>query len=142
MLFSGPFILQRQQIIDSVMARQPTQTPQAMVALWERLASEIASLMGDAGFDSLYDRSVHLTEASFPWLVSSAPPADPRPRLKALSDCLSRQSPADIGGANALLLLNFTNTLASLIGEALTINILNSAWGDDASHQFGKEPQQ
>ena len=131
--------MQRQQIIDSVITQQPTQTTEALIALWEKLAAEIISLMGDAGFDSLYDRSVYLAQATFPWLASSAPPAEGATRFTALKNCFKRQTPADIGRANVLLLTHFTDTLASLIGEALTTSILRSAWGDDAFDQAGKE---
>lgn len=133
--------MQRKQIIDTVMARQPKET-QALIVLWEKLAAEIISLMGDAGFDSLYGRSVYLTHASFPWLTDNALPAEHAPRFSALKNACKRQTPANIGRANALLLLNFTDILASLIGEALTISILRSAWGQDASDQAGKEQSQ
>jgi len=41
--------------------------------------------------------------------------------------------------ANSLLLIKFTDILASLIGEGLTTSILRSAWGNDAPNRAGKE---
>ena len=41
--------------------------------------------------------------------------------------------------ANNLLLITFTDILASLIGEKLTTTILYSAWGNDASGGTSKE---
>ena len=50
-----------------------------------------------------------------------------------------RQSSAQASAANSLLLINFANILASLIGEQLTTSILRSAWGNDASMKADKE---
>ena len=47
--------------------------------------------------------------------------------------CLERQTPAQASEANRLLLITFTDILASLIGEQLTTSILRLAWANDAS---------
>ena len=49
------------------------------------------------------------------------------------------QTTAQISAANCLLLTTFTDILASLIGEELTISILRLAWGNVASDRAGKE---
>jgi hypothetical protein len=55
---------------------------------------------------------------------------------------LSDQTPAQAGAANRLLLITFTDIMASLIGEALTTRILSSAWGNVAADKNGKELKQ
>ena len=49
------------------------------------------------------------------------------------------QTTAQISAANCLLLITFTDILASLIGEELTISILRLAWSNVASDWVGKE---
>ncbi len=52
---------------------------------------------------------------------------------------LEVQTPTQISEANSLLLITFTDILASLIGEQLTTTILRSAWGNDALDSTDKE---
>ena len=47
--------------------------------------------------------------------------------------CLERQTPEHAREANLLLLITFTDILASLIGEQLTTSILRLAWENDAA---------
>jgi hypothetical protein len=60
-------------------------------------------------------------------------------RFAELKVRLAEQTPAQASAASRLLLITFTDILASLIGEQLTTSILRSAWGDDASDKAGKE---
>lgn len=130
--------LSRQQIISSLMARQPEDIADSAMDLWERLADEIISIVGEAGFNSLYERSVHLAQPTFPWLPLC--PSQTHHRFAELRTRLADQAPADARAANSLLLTAFTDILASLIGEQLTANILRSAWGTLASVTSAKEP--
>lgn len=61
-------VVLRQQIIASLMAEQPDNIAGDAMDLWEKLADEIISIVGEAGFDSLYERSLHLAQPTFPWL--------------------------------------------------------------------------
>lgn len=132
-------VLLRQQIIARLMARQPENIADAAMDLWEKLAGEIISVVGEAGFNSLYERSVHLAQPTFPWLPPSSSPLQAQNRFAELRTRLADQTPADAHAANSLLLTAFTDILASLIGEQLTANILRSAWGDLASVTSAKE---
>jgi hypothetical protein len=133
--------LPRQQIIASLMAQKPENIADAAMGHWEKLADEIISIVGEAGFNSLYERSVHLAQSTFPWLPpGSSPPQSPhRHRFAELGACLADQTPADARAAHSMLLTLFTDILASLIGEQLTSSILRSAWGNLASVMSGKE---
>jgi hypothetical protein len=103
------------------------------------MATEIISIVGEGGFDSLYARSVFLTQSTFPWLAASSLSPQTDQRFAELKMSLEGQSPAQASEANSLLLINFTDILAALIGEELTTNILRLAWGNDASNSVGKE---
>ena len=120
--------LSRRQIIESLTAQQSDQAVDAVAYMWAPLAAQIISIVGAGGFDSLYARSLFLCQTTFPWLTGSSASAQSNAWLVDLKNRLQAQSPALAGEANCLLLLTFTNLLASLIGEPLTARILNSAW--------------
>lgn len=109
------------------------------IGRWEQMATHIISIIGEGGFESLYARSVYLTQSTFPWLLAADSPPAANHRFAALKECLEGQSTARAHEANQLLLITFTGILASLIGAQLTTRILGSAWGDSASTLTDKE---
>ena len=133
--------LLRHQIINNLMARQPEKVADAALSLWEQMAAQIISIVGEGGFNSLYARSVFLTQLTFPWLAASALSPQAEHRFAQLKISFEGQTPAEASAANSLLLITFTDILAALIGEQLTTRILRSAWGNDASDRAGKEFQ-
>lgn len=132
---------QRQQLIHRARTRGNGDAPDVVLQLWQPLASQLIPLIGEGGFHALFARSLYLTRATFPWLA----PGDTLRAADAwfvnLRICLEAQSAIEANKASHMLLLTFTDILASLIGEALTISILRSVWGDDApeSDIAGKE---
>ena len=122
---------------------QPTEEEVAVTAidLWEQMATQIISIIGEGGFDSLYMRSVLLTQSTYPWLAAVSLQSKIDLRFTDLKISLEGQTPEQAGAANSLLLITFTDILASLIGEQLTIRILHSAWGDSFSKIPSKEFQ-
>ena len=126
--------LLRQQVSESLAAHQTEKISDGAIVLWERMATQIISLVGEDGFNSLYARSVFLIQADFPWLGASLMTSQAGPRFAELKKILARHAPEQASKANELLLQTFTSILASLIGDELTIRILRSAWGDDAAN--------
>jgi hypothetical protein len=116
----------RHQIINHFMAKPAENVLDAAVVLWEAVAVQIVSIVGIGGFNSLYARSIFLVQPAFPWLVADLPSDD---RFSALKKCAASQTPEQVSAANSLLLISFTDILATLIGELLTTRILRSAWG-------------
>lgn len=94
---------------------------------WQLLASHIISIVGEGGFNALYERSVILTRSTFPWLLTSGSPPSANKRFSALRASLEGQTTALASEANCLLLTNFTGILESLIGAQLTTRIFRSA---------------
>jgi hypothetical protein len=131
--------LPRHQLIERLLARHPENVADAAIDLWEQMATQIISIVGEEGFNALYARSVYLALPTFPWLMSSALPPQDGQRFAEFKKGLEEQSPSQAREANRLLLLTFTGILAVLIGEPLTTRILCSAWGDDASTSTSKE---
>lgn len=131
--------LLRCQMIGSVLDQATAPVPEAAIAVWEAFAAEIISLVGEGGFSSIYARSLHLAEPAFPWLAASILSPQSQHRFGELKLSLEAQTPAQAGEANRLLLITFTDILASLIGEQLTVSILRSTWGNSIADKVGKE---
>lgn len=94
---------------------------------WQQLAAQLSPLIGDSGYCALYGRSARLASQQFSWLV----PIPSRTSMAALLTGLRAQfavaGPADASLANAALLTIFKKLLTGLIGEALTMQILDAA---------------
>lgn len=130
--------MQRHQIIEDLMASHTEKTGVAAIMLWEQMASKIIAIIGIGGFNSLYARSMFLTQSRFPWLVRGTPGEPTAERFVQLQKNFDSQPPSDAIAANHQLLCTFTDILSGLIGEELTSSILRSAWGDPASAQISK----
>jgi hypothetical protein len=128
----------RHQIVRDLLTQHSGKVVDAELELWEQMASQILPIVGESGFNSLYARSVFLTQATFPWLGADSPSSGTEHRFAQLRQCLDGQTPAQARAANRLLLIAFTDILASLIGEQLTTRILHAAWRNDTSDKAGK----
>jgi hypothetical protein len=129
----------RHRSIESLTSQQAEKTADAAIELWEQVATQIIAVVGVGGFDSLYARSVFLAQANFPWLTAGAESPQPERRFAQLKARLESATPALASAANCQLLLIFTDTLVSLIGEPLTARLLDSAWGHHALYTAGKD---
>jgi hypothetical protein len=129
--------VQRQQLIQAAVANSPGDATEVATRLWQPLASELVSIVGEGGFNALYARSLYLTNAAFPWLTAGKPPHTTDNWLTDLKANLEGQNAAEAYKANQMLLQIFTDILASLIGEPVTIGILGTAWSDDAAESSG-----
>ncbi|HEY8036617.1 MAG TPA: hypothetical protein VIF37_13645 [Methylobacter sp.] len=121
------------------MTQHTDKVADASINLWEQMATQIILIVGEGGFNSLYVRSLFLTRSTFPWLPNGSVPPQTDQRFTELKISFEGQPPLQTNQANSLLLITFTDILASLIGEHLTIRILRSAWGNDTFDRFGKE---
>lgn len=133
--------LLRHQLIKSLMVSPTGNVADAAVDLWERMAAQIISIVGEDGFNSIYARSIFMSQSKFPWLTASPLSPEIDHRFAGFKTSLERQAPAQASEASSLLLVTFTDILASLIGEQLTLRILRLAWGADIPNSTGKEFQ-
>ena len=122
----------RHEIIRTAILQRPDATAKVTAALWTPLATEITSIIGKGGFDSLYSRCIYLVAVKFPWLALSLSTQPANSRFADLQTTLEGRDAAEAGEASIALLITFLDILATLIGESLTSTILRSAWGDDA----------
>ena len=131
--------LQRRQLIEHLLTQYAQMNAADAVSLWEPMAAQIVGIIGEGGFNSLYARSLFLSQNTFPWLAACALSAQEARRFVQLQTCFESQTSAQIRAANAHLLITFTNTLAGLIGDQLTTHILRSAWSNTVSDSINKE---
>ncbi|HEY8101837.1 MAG TPA: hypothetical protein VIF82_13905 [Burkholderiaceae bacterium] len=130
---------QRNAMIRHTVMRQTEVNRDDIIQLWERLANELISIIGEGGFQSLYARSLHLTSATYPWLMPNQPWQQGESRFADLHKSLVSHDLAQATEASIVLLTTFIDILATLIGEQLTTNMLRSAWGGDALDTAAKE---
>jgi hypothetical protein len=122
----------RHQKIEGLIILHTENNSDAAILLWEQLSIKVISIVGEGGFDSLYSRSLFLSIAHYSWLDSATLSTPPPHRFILLKKCFESQTNAQTRVATIQLLITFTDILASLIGEQLTTNILESAWGSEA----------
>jgi hypothetical protein len=108
--------------------KQPEDIGAASLQLWEHLARELISIIGEAGFESLYSRCGFLLQDEFPWLQLSKSSSQISTRLHDLKKQLDQQELALAERASRALLDTFIRLLSGLIGAGLTRNILQVAW--------------
>lgn len=93
----------------------------------EQLQRHLARLLGETGVGTLFNRSVHLSSASFPWLASASAKATDGP-VAALRARLESQSPEAAVEAFVLVLSTYVGLLGRLIGEGLLTRVLHEVW--------------
>lgn len=128
----------RQDIIQRALEhREPAGAGQADPAeasarALDALFSELEPFVGVEGTRALLARCVHLTRSTFQW--PSAGQLMPRDDLlRVFREHLAATGPADARRAGEALLNAFADLLVSLIGEPLTLRLLQSAWGGPAA---------
>ncbi|WP_214001000.1 hypothetical protein [Arsukibacterium sp.] len=121
------------QLIIELTEPDAEQMVDTAIERWQLIAAHMISILGEGGFNSLYERSVILTQSTFPWLLSSGWQPEADQRFIALRASLESQTSVLASGANGLLLANFTGILESLIGAQLTSRIFRSALNENAS---------
>ena len=129
----------RHLLIKRVTTQRLENGPDAGADLWRQMAAQLILIIGSGGFDSLYARSVYLGRATYPWLGAGSGLSETNHRFSDLETSFQTQSPTLARDANCLLLITFTDILASMIGEHLTIRILDSAWATGAQDTPDKE---
>ena len=125
----------RQQLILEVLGFTNTASHADVVAraedIWGRLAARLSPLIGDTGFNALYGRSVRLIIPRFDWLTMPMASQATGALFITLKSNLLSVDAALANEANNVLLDTFTKLLSGLIGEALAIRLLHTAWADE-----------
>lgn len=127
----------RHKIIRQLSMANTSQDGEAALVLWHKVAYEVRALIGEAGLAALFARAVFLTHCDLPnWENTQHITSE---QFIALKQCLQNQSPQQAADTNQLLMMTFTDVLAKLIGEAITLSLLRSAWREAMLIQAEKE---
>lgn len=86
--------LSRHQIIKILIAQPPEKGAVAAIRLWEQRATQIISIIGEDGFNSLYARSLFLSQAKFPWLSTGSLTPNAVHRFEGLKTSLTQTASA------------------------------------------------
>ncbi len=124
----------RREAIRRTLAHRAGATPnastvtEAALSTWQQLAARIEPVIGARGVDALFDRSLHLTSKTFPWLAVTADHGNSTASLASLWGSFETREPTVATEASVALLGTFTELLVSLIGESLTERLLGLVW--------------
>ena len=111
----------------------------ALVESWLHLSEQLTPLIGEGGFCGLFGRALRLSAARFERLGSCDSARPVSNLLTSLTRTLNEIGPEHAGAANGVLLGTFTTLLGSLIGEALTKQLLHVAQVDGDGQKHGQE---
>ncbi len=100
---------------------------EAVVATWHAVTSALAPVLGQGGVAALYGRCLHLIGDRHPWLSAIHARTTP-PDLAVLREALALQTAAIAAAGGAALMQTLQELLASLIGPALTDELLRDVW--------------
>jgi hypothetical protein len=114
------------------------QLADAVVAVWCEIDQALHPIIGHRGVAALYNRSLKLTAATFPWLAQGHAGALAAVDATALRATLVQQAPAEAAAAGSALFETFRGLLASLLGDSLTQRLLHAVW----DHTAGASPAQ
>jgi hypothetical protein len=81
---------------------------------------------------ALYNRSLHLTAAAYPWVAIGHQGATAAVDPSALKAALEQQAAAEAAAGGLALFQSFHDLLASLVGASLTGRLLQSVWARSA----------
>ena len=118
----------RDQLIEAALTIHPETVGDATLHLWEQLAPQLISIIGEGGFKPLYTRSLRLASRQHPWIAPDPTKSVIQERFTDLQACLQRQDAMQARLGSLALFTIFLDVLASLIGEELTTYLLHSAW--------------
>jgi hypothetical protein len=125
----------RKELIRRQLTLIPNDEIGMAIQSWQPFAMQLMDIVGEDGFLVMFARSLHLLRSTFPMLPNDSIQVTGGTWLAELKNALSGQDLIQANSANHQLLMTFTNILASLIGEDLTVEILHSAWGDNAANK-------
>jgi hypothetical protein len=123
-------------------ATSPPESNARHLQQWLRLADQLSPLVGENGFSALYARAIRLVRPQFDWLTGNQSGKPFEQLLEVLMNDLATAEASAADLAHTALLNTFTQLLTALIGEALTIRLLDSALTDEHEQKNAQEQKQ
>ncbi len=104
-----------------------------MAAVWGEVDGALFPIIGRRGVAALYNRSLHLCEAGYPWLSEGHRGGLNAMDTDALRTTLASRTSEAAAQAAAAHFQSFQELLASLVGPRLTERLLGSVWASTPS---------
>lgn len=101
---------------------------EAAISIWQQISVRLVRVIGVRGVDALFCRSLHLTGRSFPFLTLGGNHRDRVALLANLRACIETREKLVAAEVCLVLLVTFTELLATLIGDSLTQRLLSPIW--------------
>ncbi len=109
------------------------QLADAVVAVWRDIDLALHPIVGSRGVAALYNRSLKLTAAAHPGLGGGPPDVQAAMDVTALRAALLQLPAAEAAAAGTALFSTFEQLLGSLVGAALTAQLLQPVWTHPAA---------
>jgi hypothetical protein len=122
------------EAIRRALARRAGEAPdagaiaEAALDMWRRVSDRLEPVIGMRGVDALFNRALHVTGRTYPWLMTASVDENGAAQLAGLRLRLAGRDPVQAEEASYVLLMTFTILLANLIGESLTKRLLAPVW--------------
>lgn len=104
---------------------------------FRRLHENIRNLIGQAGFQALLARAVHLTRTEAVWIQSITIHLEPVFTLTGLAERIESEGGDQVMDGLVILLANLIGLLCTFIGEPLTLLLIGRIWPEVASELSG-----
>ncbi|GAB3346700.1 hypothetical protein [Lysobacter tyrosinilyticus] len=109
------------------------QIADAIVSAWQEIEAVLSPIVGQRGVAMLFKRSLYLIGPDHPWLAGMHEGVPTAVDLAALKSVFAQQNSTDAAAAGSAFLLTFHDLLASLVGPALTEQLLRPVWAHFSS---------
>ena len=94
--------------------------------LWGSFRARLSARIGESGFTTMFTRTLLAARATTPTLPQPGQPTIWFTELRTSLDALPKARATEV---SSQLFITFTDILAVLLGEAMTVGLLLSAWG-------------
>jgi len=120
----------------------PEEIADGIVVIWVEINMALHPIIGFRGVAALFNRSLLTTAREFPWLSEGHANILAEVNASALKATLLRQPAESAMVGGSALFVAFHELLASLVGSALTHQLLLAAWsepkGSDAAQDLSQ----
>ena len=104
----------------------PDQLAASVAIACTGIEAALAPIIGKRGMTALFNRSLHVTGQTYPWLADVIVRNQTAMDVESLRTALACRTSAEASAYGLLLLKTVTDLLASLVGPSLTERLLRS----------------
>jgi len=113
-----------------------------VVDLWLQIDQALHPIIGRRGVTALFNRSMKVTGTRHPWLMEGHQHLLATIDVETLRATFAKQAGAEAAAGGSALFHTFHELLASLVGAALTNQLLGSVWARPAGPSPAQDTSQ